>query len=168
MANGPVAMPPFTSEENQPAGAAGWLAMLVRLILVAAALAGLLLLSSCRKSSSARLRSEDALTYAPQVELSDLHLSAEENFLGQQVVYLDGKMTNRGPRVVRQLKVTLFFRDILNQVVLREDQGILDGRAGSLNPGQERSFQIRFDQVPDSWNRQVPQLQIISLQIQQP
>src|ERR1035437_7158072 len=117
-----------------------------KLILAGGALAALLVLSSCKKGPAAPV--ED-LAYASQVTLSGLHLSAEENFLGQQVVYLDGEMTNRGSKVVRQLKVRLFFRDLLNEVVLREEQEILGGRAEFLRPAQTRSFQIRFDQTPD-------------------
>jgi hypothetical protein len=133
-----------------------------KLILAGGALAALLLLSSCKKGP---VPVED-LAYASQVAFSGLHLSAEENFLGQQVVYLDGEMTNRGSKVVRQLKGRLLFRDLLNQVVLREEQTILGGSAEFLQPARTRSFQIRFDQTPDSWNRQVPELQIIFLQVQ--
>ena len=136
------------------------------LILAGGALAALLLLSSCRKGAAVQAVPVEELSYASQVTLSGLHLSAEENFLGQQVVYLDGEMTNRGSKVVRQLKVRLFFRDLLNQVVLREEQEIVGGRAEFLRPAQTRSFQIRFDQTPDSWNRQVPELRIVFLQVQ--
>jgi hypothetical protein len=103
-----------------------------------------------------------AVGYAPQVTFSDLHLSAEENFLGQQVVYLDGNVRNTGAKTVRQLKVRLVFRDVLNQVVLREEHDVF-GPSDSVGPGLVKSFQIRFDAVPDSWSRQVPQIQIVSL-----
>ncbi len=137
-----------------------------KLILAGGSLVSLLLLSSCQKGSDVRAVSGEDLAYASQVQISDLHLSAEENFLGQQVVYLDGKITNRGSQVVRQLRIRLFFRDTLNQVVLREEQEILGRRSESLGPGQTHSFQIRFDRIPDSWNREVPQFEIVSLQVQ--
>lgn len=129
-------------------------------------MAALLLLSSCNKGPVVQAVPVEDLSYSSQVAFSGLHLSAEENFLGQQVVYLDGEITNRGSKVVRQLKVRLLFRDLLNQVVLREEQPILGGREDFLRPAQTRSFQIRFDQTPDSWNRQVPELQIFFLQVQ--
>jgi len=100
--------------------------------------------------------------YAPQVSFSELRLSAEENFLGQQVVYLDGKLTNAGARTVRQVKVRLVFRDVMNEIVLREEHDVF-GPSDTVGPGLAKSFQIRFDAVPDSWSRQVPQIQIVSL-----
>ena len=127
-----------------------------------------ILLSSCQKSSSGTAALAEDLGYASQVSLSDMHLSAEENFLGQQVVYLDGTIKNQGPRVVHRVKVRLFFRDTLNQVILREEREILAAPAKTLRPGQSRSFQIRFDEAPDSWNRQPPQLQLVSLQTGRP
>lgn len=103
-----------------------------------------------------------ASAYAPQVAFSDLHLSAEENFLGQQVVYLDGKLINSGAKTVRLVKVRLIFRDVMNRVILREEHNVF-GPSESVGPGLAKSFQIRFDAVPDSWSRQVPQMQIVSL-----
>ncbi len=127
-----------------------------------------LLLTGCgQKAVDARSAQEEALSYAPQVTFSGLRLSAEENFLGQQVIYLDARISNAGPKIVRQLKVRLFFRDILSQIVLREEHEVMGG-AQPLGPGQARTFQIRFDQVPDSWNRQVPEVQIIALRVEQP
>jgi hypothetical protein len=111
--------------------------------------------------------SDAASGYAPQVAFSDLRLSAEENFIGQQVVYLDGKVTNTGTKTVRQLKVRLVFRDVMNQIVLREEHDVF-GSSDSVGPGLAKSFQIRFDAVPDSWSRQVPQIQIVSLRAEQP
>jgi hypothetical protein len=103
-----------------------------------------------------------APAYAPQVAFSGLHLSAEENFLGQQVVYLDGKLTNAGAKTVRQVRVRLVFRDVMNEIVLREEHDVF-GPSESVGPGVAKSFQIRFDAVPDSWSRQVPQIQVVSL-----
>ena len=106
--------------------------------------------------------SDAAVNYAQQVSFSELHLSAEENFLGQQVVYLDGKLTNAGAKTVRQVRVRLVFRDVMNQIVLREEHDVF-GTSDSVGPGAAKSFQIRFDTVPDSWSRQVPQIQMVSL-----
>lgn len=136
-------------------------------VIVAAAIVSVLLVNSRQNAVDAHRQPEEALAYASQLGFSGLHLSAEVNFLGQQVVYLDGQIANAGPKVVRQLGVRLFFRDILNQVVLREEHEVIGG-AQSVGPGQTRAFQIRFDQVPDSWTRQVPELQIIALRVQQP
>jgi len=142
-------------------------AIAIRMLsLAGTACLGLLFLGACQKAPEVRTLSGKDLASDPQVQITDLHLSAEENFLGQQVVYLDGKMTNRGSQLIRQLQVRLYFHDTLNQVVLRDEQEVLGARSEPLKPGQTREFQIRFDQIPDTWNRQVPQFEIVSLQVQ--
>lgn len=136
-------------------------------VFVAAILMGLFLLSRRQQSPQASPPpSQEDIAYAAQLELSDLRLSAEENFLGQQVVYLDGKIANRGDKTLRGLNLRLFFRDSMNQVVLREDRELLGPRSAPLGPGQAREFQLRFDRLPDSWNRQVPEFQLVSIQVQ--
>ena len=130
-------------------------------------LAGILFLSLRRPASQSPAGpSREAEAYASQLSVAGLHLSAEENFLGQQVVYLEGKLTNKGDKTIRLLKVRLFFYDTLNQVILREDQEVLGTRSAPLPPGQTREFRLLFDRLPDSWNRQTPQLQLVSLQLQ--
>jgi len=110
--------------------------------------------------------SREDMAYVRQLQLEDLHLSAEKNFLDQRVVYLDGKITNRGNKTVRQLKLRLFFRDYYGRVVLQEDQPVLAETAAPLGPGQTRDFQLRFDSLPDSWSQQVPQFQLVSIGVQ--
>ena len=93
-------------------------------------------------------------------------MSAEANFLGQEIVYLDGIITNHGSKVVQQLAVRLFFYDVLSQVVLKVDREVLRLRSAPLAPGEERGFQLRLDRLPTTWNRGPPQLQLIALEIQ--
>jgi hypothetical protein len=114
---------------------------------------------------TAKAPSEDSPQYAANISFSGLHLSAEENFLGQQLTYLDGEVKNAGQRTVTQLRVRLSFHDLYNEVVLREDHDVLSG-SQPLAAGQTRAFQIRFDQVPASWNQAVPEIQVISVRVQ--
>ena len=124
-----------------------------------------LLLAGCGQNHSGP--PVEDLSYASQVKFSDLHLSAEENFLGQQVVHLNGKAANSGTKAVSQLRVRLHFRDLMNQVVLREEHELFSA-AQPLGPGQSREFDVSFDTVPASWNQSVPQVEIVSLRVQQP
>ena len=124
-----------------------------------------LLLAGCGQNRSGP--PVEDLSYTSQVKFSDLHLSAEENFLGQQVIHLDGKAANTGAKAVSQLRVRLHFRDLMNQVVLREEHELFSG-AQPLGPGQSREFDVSFDTVPASWNQSVPQVEIVSLRVQQP
>ena len=141
--------------------------VLAGVIFVAVVLAVIFLLSS-RQQAPEPLQplTEDALAYSSRVLLTDLRMSAEANFLGQKVVYLDGKITNHGSKVVQQLAVRLFFYDVLSQVILQVDQEVLRPRSAPLASGEERTFQLRLDRLPATWNRGPPQLQLISLEIQ--
>lgn len=165
MTEEPVATSPPPGPGGREEKRAIPLGIVAGLMFAAVILIGLSLLSRRRESPPPPPTQED-LAYAAQLELSDLRLTAEENFLGQTVVYLDGKMTNRGDKTVRGLNLRLFFRDSMNQVVLRDDHQVVDSRAAPLGPGQAREFQLRFDRLPESWNRQIPQFQLISIQIQ--
>lgn len=140
--------------------------VLAGVIFVAVVLAILFLLSSRQQAPQPpQPLTEDALAYSSQVLLTDLRMSAEANFLGQEVVYLDGKITNHGSKAVRQLVVRLFFYDVLRQVVLKEDREVLRLSSAPLAPGEARDFQLRMDRLPLSWNRGAPQWQLISLEI---
>ena len=140
--------------------------VLAGIIFVAVVLSVLFLLSGRQQAPEPpQPLSEDALAYSSQVLLTDLRMSAEANFLGQEVVYLDGKITNHGSMAVRQLVVRLFFYDVLSQVVLKEDREVLRSTSAPLGPGEARDFQLRMDRLPLSWNRGAPQWQLISLEI---
>lgn len=108
----------------------------------------------------------EAEAYLPNLGMADLRLSAEENFLRQQVTYVDGMLSNNGDRTIRQLKLRLYFRDVLNQVILQQDRDVIQSRA-PLPAGASREFRLLFDHVPDSWNRQVPQFQLVSMEFEQ-
>ncbi len=139
--------------------------VLAGVIFVAVVLAVLFLLSGRQQAPEPpQPLTEEALAYSSQVLLTDMRMSAEANFLGQEIVYLDGKITNHGSKTVRQLVVRLFFYDVLSQVVLKEDHEVL--RSAPLTPGEARNFQLRMDRLPASWNRGAPQWQLISLEIQ--
>ena len=102
--------------------------------------------------------------YAPRLELSGFALSRAENFLHQEVTYMDGDIKNGGDRSIRNLTLTVEFQDELNQVVLRETQPALTGASPLLPPGQSAHFQISFDHVPSSWNMQMPSARVTGIQ----
>ena len=92
------------------------------------------------------------------LEFSDLQMSAANNFLGNTVTYLDGRVTNKGTRPVRRLDVELNFVDTLHQVVLRETARPLTTRGAPLAPGETRAFQVSFEHMPEDWNQAVPSI----------
>jgi hypothetical protein len=116
------------------------------------------------QTSSAPVLNTDQKAYLPQIVISDTRMSAAENFLGHTVIYLDGQMTNRGSRTVRQIEIQMEFVDILNQVVLRDTAFPLKPPMPPLQPGEGRPFQITFDHMPAEWNQAAPAITVKSVQ----
>ena len=154
---------PAQREEKRelPAG------VIAGVVFIAAVLAGLYFVIERQSEPVVRpAPTEEAEAYLAHLGMSDLSLSAEDNFLGQQTTYVDGVLYNQGDRTIRQLALRLYFRDVLNQVVLQTERYII--QAGSpLPPGENREFRLYFDHIPDSWNRQVPQFQLVEMGFEQ-
>ena len=166
----PVPAGPSERREEKPGLPVG---VIAGAVFCAAVLAGLFLLIRTQSNPAGPPPITPELeAYLPHLAVGELRMSAEENFLGQQVVYLDGQIANRGDRIVRQLAVRVYFRDSLNQVILREDRDVISpgrtGRPGAtpLASGETREFRLLFDHIPDSWNRQLPQFQLVSMELQ--
>jgi len=102
--------------------------------------------------------------YFASVEYTDLHMSAAENFLGTTVTYLDGRVRNKGAKVLRRVDVELTFVDVLNQVVLRETAHPLARDAAPLPPGGARPFRVAFEHLPVDWNQAPPTIKPVYLE----
>lgn len=98
--------------------------------------------------------------YASKLVLSNFSMSEAENFLHQQVKYLDGDIANTGDRTLTALELTVEFRDDMKQLVLQETRPALIGPSPSFAPGQNAHFQISFDHVPPMWNMQMPVVRV--------
>ncbi len=101
--------------------------------------------------------------YAGQIRFLDLRMSRASNFLNQEVTFVFGWVANDGPRAVREIEATIEYRDLFNQVVLRDTRRVLGARAAPLAAGQRREFQFNFEHVPADWNRQYPSLRLTGL-----
>jgi hypothetical protein len=107
---------------------------------------------------------EEQKAYFPQLEFTDVHMSAAENFLGATVTYLDARVTNKGTKAVRRLDLDLTFVDTLNQVVLRERAHPVTRRTPPLKPGEGRAFRVTFEHMPADWNQAGPAIAPVYLQ----
>ena len=104
--------------------------------------------------------------YGMRIQIENMAIRREENFLHQEVTILDADVINAaGQQTITGLTVTFEFFDDLHQVVLRETRGVLASPSAPLGPGQRRSFSISFDRVPTSWNLQQPSVQVTYLQL---
>ncbi len=144
------------------------LAFLAGLGVVLLLLGGVFLLTRVTRPTPSAARERLPMTptqqaYARQIRFLDLKMSRAANFLNQEVTFVFGSVANDGPRAIREMEVTIEFRDPFNQVVLRDTRRPLGARAAPLAAGQSREFQFNFEHVPSDWNRQSPVIRVTGL-----
>jgi len=110
--------------------------------------------------------------YAANLKLSDLKMSAAENFVGASVTYLDGTIANSGDKTVTSANAHLTFKDSVGQVAQIEDipvqilqtsgpyPDVVSLAAAPLTPGQSKPFRLTLEHVSYSWNHEYPALEI--------
>ena len=103
----------------------------------------------------------DAKEYVRNLQLSEISMKATESYARQTVTEIEGKITNAGDRTIRSAEVICIFYDRYGQMTKRERVPIIKT---TLRPGESRSFRLPFDDLPDSWNNQMPQLVIASIE----
>lgn len=123
------------------------------------ALAGLWAGCSSRPGEQRPLTA-DAKAYARSLQLSEVTLKATESYAKQTITEIEGKITNAGDRMVRRAEVSCIFYDHYGQVVKRERVAIVKT---ILAPGETRAFRLPFDDLPESWNDQMPTLVIAGI-----
>jgi hypothetical protein len=103
--------------------------------------------------------------YVKKIEVGNIAVSRAENFLHQEVTILSGELYNGGTERVLGLSLTAEFFDGMNQLVLSQTRSVMASPQAALAPGEHRSFEISFEQVPNSWNMQSPAVRIAHLQL---
>jgi hypothetical protein len=110
--------------------------------------------------------------YAANLKLSDLKMSAAENFVGATVSYIDGTITNTGGKTVTRAAVEVIFKDGMGQVAQKEEVPLralrtsgpypeaVDFNESPLAPGQSQPFRLTFESISAQWNRQYPDIQV--------
>ena len=127
---------------------------------------------------SGRVAPKGPPAYASKLQLSDLKMSAAQNFVGATVTYLDGKITNTGDKTVTRAVVEATFMNSMGQVVQREAQPIhvlttgttgglytdaVDLSVAPLAPGKTRPFRLTVEHISADWNNASPTLQIVDV-----
>jgi hypothetical protein len=165
---------PFSQPQVEEAGGR-WIPVAIGGAIIVAAVVAILVLSR----PAAKPAPPAVAPYAENLNISDLKLSAAENFVGDSVNYLDGKITNIGPQTVTAATVEAVFRNSLGQVVQRETQPLMlyhTGLAGfpdvaplsaaPLTPNQTRNFRLTFEHISADWNRGYPELRFTRISTQ--
>jgi hypothetical protein len=109
----------------------------------------------------------EAKAYVRYLKLSNVSLKAAENLMNQQVVEVDGKLTNTGPRSLRSVDVYCLFSGINGRQIYRERVPMLARGAPPLKPNETRAFRLPFDNLPEGWNQAVPGMVIAGIDFAQ-
>jgi len=99
----------------------------------------------------------EAKAYVRNLKLSEVTMKATESYVGQTVTEIEGKITNGGGRLAQRVDVYCIFYNAYGEVVIRERVPIV---RTALKPGETRAFRLPFDDIPEGWNNQLPQLVI--------
>lgn len=104
----------------------------------------------------------EAKAYLSNLALSDVTMQATENFMKQQVVEVQGKIANNGPRPLAAIDVYCLFYGVDGHEVYREKVPVVGGveSRAPLKPGETRAFRLPFDSLPDGWNQAMPKMVI--------
>ena len=112
-------------------------------------------------------------SYAASLSISSPTMSTADNFAGQQVTYIEGKITNNGSKTVNNAVLQIVFHDSLGQVAQKESQRVMvittrepyidtaPLSSAPLKPGQTREFRLTFEHVSADWNMQLPEITVV-------
>ena len=160
---------PFSQPQVEESGGR-WIPVVIGVVVIVGAIATVLFFFRPQKPTQAPIN-----PYAENLVISDLKLSAAENFVGGSVSYLDGRVTNTGGKTVTAATIECLFRNSMGQVVQTENTPlmILHNQPGyadlaslaslPLQPNQTREFRLTFEHISDDWNRGYPELRFTQL-----
>src|SRR5215469_7982803 len=106
---------PYVAPE--PESTTPWGAIIIGAVAVLVVI-GIIFFFSTRGRSSQGGSEPDP--YATNLRISDETLSTAQNFAGQEVTYIEGKVTNKGQSTVDGATVQIAFKNSLGEVVQRE------------------------------------------------
>lgn len=106
---------------------------------------------------------DTAKAYVRNLKLDGVTMKATENAVHQQLVEIEGNITNAGDRHVKSVLLSCVFYDAYGQVVLKERVEIVRARTGGIQPNERKMFRLPFDTLPASWNQGMPQLVIAEI-----
>ena len=101
--------------------------------------------------------------YTENLRLSEVGMKATDSYAGQTIVEIEGKIGNAGPRPLESVEIYCVFSDPYGQLILRRRLPIVSAKMGGLKPGETKPFRLPFDDIPQSWNNEIPRLVIASV-----
>ena len=127
-------------------------------------ISGYLYLNAERSGSETEEQaSAEAKAYLGNLQLSDVKMQAAENFMQQQVVEVDGKITNNGPRALKSIDVYCLFYSVDGHMIHRERVPVVRATGKPLASNETRDFRLPFDALPGNWNQAMPHLVVAQI-----
>jgi hypothetical protein len=160
---------------KQPKGQRIATSTLVIAGLVVVAILGVLLLAG-RKKAPQVIGIQPLAIYAANLPLSDLKMSESTSLSGGKSTFLDGRVRNTGNSIVSGVTVQVLFRNDENMppdvettplMLIRTRDPYVDTQmigAAPLKPGDEREFRLIFENVPNNWNQQMPEVRVVRVE----
>jgi len=104
--------------------------------------------------------------YAHSLVFSQLAMSQSSSLSGSTSTFLDGHVRNTGTSTVTGATVQVIFRnDVgLSPQVIRMHEPYVDTQpvsAAPIKPGDEVEFRLIFESIPENWNQQMPEIQVV-------
>jgi hypothetical protein len=115
---------------------------------------------------------------AASLPISNLQMSQAGSVAGAQSTYIDGQITNNGPKTVTAITVQVAFHGFENPIakkettpltLIRTRQPYVDTQsvgAAPIHPGETRDFRLIFDSLPQDWNQNYPEIRVIAVTTQ--
>jgi hypothetical protein len=152
--------PPISILGKKPLGP-----LMVAAIVVVIALAAALIYFGRPSTQSADSgpASSEAKAYLRNLALSDVTMKASENFMRQQVVEIEGKISNNGAQPLQSIDVYCLFYGVDGRELYRERVPIVRSANAPLKPSETRAFRLPFDSLPDGWNQAMPKMVIAQI-----
>jgi len=162
---------PFTPVQEQREQRS-WAPMAIGLALVAVIVAVLVLAGRAGKSSPGAGTGDPNIA---KVQISNLHMATADNFAGNSVTYIEGKLSNQSEKKLTGARVEVRFKNSLGETAQKDvlpvavvmpntpylDYGPLD--RAPLAPGQSSNFRLTLEHVSTDWDGQIPQVKVVAV-----
>jgi len=117
--------------------------------------------------------------YVANLKLSDVKLSAAENYVGGTVTYLDVDVTNTGDKALIGAQMNAVFKNSMGQVVQTETiplhvlvqnqmagyPDLVDLSRDPVAPGQTKTLRMTLEHISDDWDHNTPEMQLVNLKL---
>lgn len=169
----PGLFPPDRPTEREPRSPLPWIIALVVVVIAIGVLVTISHRQTPPNPGGAGLASADP--YAANLPISNIQMSEAGNMAGSQTTYVDGQIANQGQKTITAITVQVAFHGFANPIAKKETMPLTLIRtrepyvdtepvsAAPIGPGEAREFRLIFDNIPQDWNQNYPEIRVIQV-----